>query len=403
MSITKSIQTGPTPTILLGRVDGDLNIQGWSQQQISVRIGDADDLQISSADDAVEIVCNDDCTLRVPEGATLGLHGVKGDTRIINLRGELAIERVDGDLQLRGIGQAAVGQVNGDLSVRDVRHDLTVNNISGDASISLVGGDVTLGNVTDDLSLASVTGSLEARVGDDASLRLNPAPGKRYAVTAGGDLNCRIPANASAEVSLSCGGDMAVRKFATIVDGSQAQNFTLGAGEAQLALVTVGDLALIGQNEDWQADGNAGTEIAVEVAVQTAQLAEQVTSQIETQMTSLTRQLDDKFSSLDGEEIGIQVQEKVQKALALAEQKLSAALQKVETRAKQANQEAAASASRRRTYSNTWQYPPAKSAKSTKPKADGPSEEERLTILRMVSEGKISVEQAEQLLAALNK
>ena len=297
MAATKNIQTGSTPTILLGRVDGDLNIQGWSQPEISVRIGSLDDLQISESDDAIEIVCNDDCTLRVPEGATLGLHGVKGDARMINLRGELAIERVDGDLQLRSIGQAVVGQVNGDLSVRDVRHDLTVNNINGDASISLVGGDATIGNVADDLTLTSVAGNLEARVGDDASLRLNLTPGRRYAVTAGGDLNCRIPANASAEVSLSCGGDLAVRKFAIIVDGSQAQNFMLGAGEAQLALVTVGDLALIGQDEDWQADGNAGAEIAVEVAVQAAQLAEQVTSQIETQMTSMARQLDDKFSS----------------------------------------------------------------------------------------------------------
>ena len=104
---------------------------------------------------------------------------------------------------------------------------------------------------------------------------------------------------------------------------------------------------------------------------------------------------------LDGEEISIQVQEKVQRAMSLAEQKIAEALQKAESHVNQANQQMAANASRRRTYSRTWQYPPANSAKRAKP--SGASEEERLTILRMVSEGKISVEQAEQLLATLKK
>ena len=85
----------------------------------------------------------------------------------------------------------------------------------------------------------------------------------------------------------------------------------------------------------------------------------------------------------------------------LAERKVAEALQKAESHVNQANQQMAANVSRRRTYSRTWQYPPANSAKRAKPKTGGASEEERLTILRMVSEGKISVEQAEQLLAAL--
>jgi hypothetical protein len=51
-----------------------------------------------------------------------------------------------------------------------------------------------------------------------------------------------------------------------------------------------------------------------------------------------------------------------------------------------------------------WSFTmPPTAPRPPKPQAPPVSEEERLMILRMVSEGKISVEQAEQLLAALSR
>jgi hypothetical protein len=49
-----------------------------------------------------------------------------------------------------------------------------------------------------------------------------------------------------------------------------------------------------------------------------------------------------------------------------------------------------------------WQSPPQPPVPPAPPKRNPVSDEERMLILRMVEQGKISVEQAEKLLAALN-
>jgi hypothetical protein len=75
-----------------------------------------------------------------------------------------------------------------------------------------------------------------------------------------------------------------------------------------------------------------------------------------------------------------------------AEEKLAEAMRKMEQRTQE-------SEGRRR--KGGWTPPPPPPA-APKPKRSPATEEERMLILRMVEQGKLSVEQAEKLLAALN-
>ncbi len=80
-----------------------------------------------------------------------------------------------------------------------------------------------------------------------------------------------------------------------------------------------------------------------------------------------------------------------------AEEKLAEAMRKFEVRASERGPEVDR---RRKGYG--WQAPPPPPVPPVPPRRNPVSDEERMMILRMVEQGKISVEQAEKLLAAMN-
>lgn len=102
----------------------------------------------------------------------------------------------------------------------------------------------------------------------------------------------------------------------------------------------------------------------------------------------------------DNEEMANKIQERVGMALRRAEEKLAEAMRKMEVRADGDR--------RRKGYGWQTPVPPTPFTAPTPPTPPAPpkrpqaSDEERMIILRMVEEGKISVEQAEKLLSALN-
>jgi hypothetical protein len=155
-------------------------------------------------------------------------------------------------------------------------------------------------------------------------------------------------------------------------------------------------------------DGVLATEISEEMSQRANELSQQITSQVETQMGALTRDLEEKFARMGtGEEMSQRIQERVTGALRRAEEKLAEAMRKMEVRTQESDRRMADAESRRR-KGYAWQTPPPVPAappvppSPPSPKRPQATDEERMIILRMVEQGKISVEQAEKLLASLN-
>jgi hypothetical protein len=94
----------------------------------------------------------------------------------------------------------------------------------------------------------------------------------------------------------------------------------------------------------------------------------------------------------ENEEFSSRIQDKVAAAMRRAEEKMAEAMRKLEVRTQEGDSR------RRKGYG--WQAPPAPPppAAPRKPQA---TDEERMMILRMVEQGKLSVDQAEKLLAAI--
>ncbi|MFU8773888.1 MAG: SHOCT-like domain-containing protein, partial [Anaerolineales bacterium] len=250
------------------------------------------------------------------------------------------------------------------------------------------------------------------------ALRLDPSPGKSYRFNADGNILCRLPSDASAEIRIIRAAKISVR-IPEVETSSPIQapyNLTLGDGDGEMEFSAGGDVFLISQPSDWALE-DFEVDIGEDFESMAETIGEQVSQQVEAHMEMLEQQIEAQMGNLSkvlstsglsaekaeriaqhakqaSERAGIRAQEKMRRAQEKLERKLEAARRRAEMKARAA--ERAARDRRRRPESYQWSQPP-----RTKPTTEPVSEEERMMILQMLEQGKISIEEAEQLLTAL--
>lgn len=405
MGATQLIQSGATPTIRLSNIEGNLTLSGWDRPEIQARVrGDSDTLMIGQQDGAVTIDCEDDLWLQAPVQATIMIGRVAGNAALSLILSGLTIDAIEGNAVINSVNAVTASQIEGNFTARLIAGDLRIDAIEGNAQIAKVGGDIRLDRVEGNLVLDATGGSIEATAEGNIKVQATLASGQQCTIRAEGGITCEVPRDASGVFALKAEGHIRVRDLGeerSVRNG--VLNFERAPTHARLTLEAEGNILLRGaQPRDFDATEFAGT-LEEEMALRSVEITQEITAQIEAQVNELSRQLDDKLSRIGtSEELATSIQDKVQSAMRRAEEKLAEALRKVEQRTQEAES--------RRRKSPGWVAPPVPPMPPATPKAPAPpkpkrapaTDEERMLILRMVEQGKLSVEQAEKLLLALN-
>jgi hypothetical protein len=419
------IDTSQAPEILISEVLGDLQIKGWEAPQIAIQ-ADPQDLEIQEQEDTVRLSCRGDCDIRLPYGATIQLDSAKGDVQIKLLEEALKIGTVFGSLALRQVAGIQIDLVHGDFSVRKASGDLKLGQVLGDAEVREVEGDCELAQVLGDAEVQDVEGNLTLAANGDARLRLDVMMGSTYNIQALGDVVCSLPQEADLKASLTSRGKSIKVRLPGNSDNYRQEKveFVLGGGEIALTISAGGDIALLGEDTGWGGATPPPPDYS-------QQIARQVEAQIGSQMEEITRRMDEQMSHLSdtlgrvgmspdetqriieqamlvSERETSRAQEKMRRAQEKLERKLEATQRRAEQKAQSAERNSWTRA--RHTWghgshtlkvdlssSPTASAPPAPPAPDTEPV----SEEERLMILRMLEQKKISMEEADRLLSAL--
>jgi hypothetical protein len=198
--------------VRLGRVNGDVSFEQVSGSGSSHHI--AGDFELSQCNGAFEF------------------KGVAGDVEINTLDGNIEIDSAAGDLSARAVsGVLGAQNVGGDLNV-DGAGSFVSRNIGGDAVLRDIRDDISIGQVGGDFSSggALLLGNLALNVGGDAVFALAPKAGDTVVINAGGDVRCNIGPNASAEVSIMSSEG---RQMLHVGDGAASVRITAG-GEVSL-------------------------------------------------------------------------------------------------------------------------------------------------------------------------
>jgi len=454
----KTLATTENPRVIVEKVGNDLQVKGWDRAELLVKSSSDNDIVLEEREDYVVVSCPSDCVLYVPQKANVDVKQVGSDARFRSIDGNVVIGKIGTDLSIRDIGSAQIEIVGSDFSARRVRDELSVKMIGssalvqdagdthlervgnqliakrvrGDLKVTQVGssviardieGQVSFENIGGNLHLRDVNGGIHAILGGAATIDFSPVSWQTYLIQAAGNIRCQIPDDANAEFDISCGANSIRINTSeikeTIKDDSHI--LTMGDGGAHVKLIAGGSVNIISQRTGLEDAESFEFDFGGEFGSLADEIAEQTTHHIEAQMELLEEQLNTQLSGLSAslsssgmsEERMRELQERLelakeraasraatasQRAQEKMERKIAAVQRKAERKARAS---AVREARKQRQRSNYVRpdigiKPPVRSEHK-----EPVSEEERMMILQMLQDQKISVDQAETLLSAL--
>lgn len=232
--------TGHNDTLLL--IEGDTMLEPWLQQ-------DGDTFTISGY--------AEDLKIRVPHRASVDLRNIGGDVEVravadanVHAVARLEANGIGGDLHVAQVPQIEVGTVGGDVTIVGDSENVSIGQVGGDLEmgratslhVRAVGGDAqinevaqlhTLGPIGGDLRLvwsgrAGETHNLQSSVGGDMTLYLGDANDLTIVAMVGGDVRGQ--------------GD-----GWNIKHGSGRHQLVFGSGSTRWTLMIGGDLHIKGR------------------------------------------------------------------------------------------------------------------------------------------------------------
>ncbi|HEX3050546.1 MAG TPA: hypothetical protein VHP83_07830 [Aggregatilineaceae bacterium] len=369
--------------VIVQQVGGDLRLRGRGGGDL-VAEGDALRVERIGNGQPYLVRCGGDCRLTVPTEVTVVVQQVGGDAKITDIGGDLEVGAVGGDLTLRGIHAAQVKTVGGDLRVKWAEGNVTVEAVGADATVREVAGAVWIAAVGSDLYLRNIEGGcVVERVGSDLVLNVEFKPGLDYRFNASKDILCRIQPGMNVRFELPLDSKVALDIDAQMAETEENghQVVTFGDGSAVVHVEDCVELRLVGEEDGYVFD-----------------LGIQIEEQVEARLSNLEERLSQQLDGLD-EKIQARAQQFASQAERWAENAQKQAEHATERFRRSMDRQKEKRKRGPRDFSGWEARPP---APPTKPH-DPVTEEERLMILRMVQEKKISIEEAERLLAALER
>jgi DUF4097 and DUF4098 domain-containing protein YvlB len=236
--------SGATGSVRLAEVTGDLRAGVLGSLTVSGPIhGDA---IITSVAGAVRLAAVS-ADLQASEIGSLELSGdIAGSAKIGDVRESAVLHDVSGDLIIRGAQSFTARSIHGDLRVSDVAGDLAVGEVSGDARIKSIGGNCALTRAAGDAQLSSIGGLLSGfSAGGDLQVQGPLAGEGAFEFSAGGDLVLKLPADTSAQFECMAGGDVVNR-----ISGEKSHSFhgvwkgSIGTGGPLVKCHAGGDIRL---------------------------------------------------------------------------------------------------------------------------------------------------------------
>ncbi|MFQ5813072.1 MAG: hypothetical protein ACE5I2_07775 [Anaerolineae bacterium] len=391
----KRITTSESPRVEVTACQGDLVVATWDNAEVLIEVESEEVLTVEEREGAVALVANRDCSLTVPVAASLVVIQAQGDLSVQGARGTVEATTVRGDAEVRQVnGPVEFGMVGGDLAAEEINGPLSARSVAGDAYLRQLNGMLYLSDVGADLvGRAWTAGADVAQVGGDVSLKTVFAGPFTYDIQARGNVVVKaLPgSNATFTLQAAQGQIRAKGVIGEMTEEGQWQAM-IADGEAQVTLTsTHGNVLLkaVGEgDENQERDAFAFAADFGKIGAEAGVAAQELAGHIQQRVA-------EKLAKIDFEAIA---RREAEKARRQAEREAARAQRKAEKASRKA-EKARRKAQKKVMWHLEWDT--GRGSRRTAGRSQATSDEERLAVLKMLAEGKISTQEAETLLQAL--
>lgn len=371
--LEQRIEASAAPDVKVETCTGNLRVKSGEEGEIRLLRREGDEAaSVDREGERLVITIPSDATLVCPPRTRLAIERALKNLTVERMVGPMTIGTVHGNTRLEDVGAVTVRAVSGNLTARGVSGDLAADDVKGNARLHGVSGRLALQRVAGNLTTEGAQGGVEVeRVWGNVSLGPGLMPGSPYRVKASGNLTLVLPSEPNTRLSLRAAG-----RVRSDVPGLSLEQVdgeveaTLGDGEAAVEADVDGNVVVRSAGETEPFATGAGL----------AELGAQIEWQVNEAMADLAARLESRLGSVEPD----RVRRRVEKATEQARRKAEQAAERARMRAEKAERR--------------WQR-----ASGQRPRLaeTSVSDEERLRVLRMVEEGRLTPDQASDLLSAL--
>jgi hypothetical protein len=368
----KRIPLAEQNRVFLHTLHGDFTLTTWDEQDVLIESPGA--INALSQDGTLAISCARQCNLTLPVGHEFSFDVIHGNAKVIDYTSALTGKRIEGNLHLQESGSVKLNSVEGNLKAHCVVGDIEIGAVGGDAKLESFNGRL-VAVVGGNLEADAIIGAISATVGGDAKLLYHSVAQGQHAVQAGGNVVCQAPENADITFNLQYGGSLkADLPFLQQNAGRNMSRVVLGNGAQTINLITGGSIELLTSKSRPEA-AHQSESGPVNVTIPSS-------DSINRMLESLAQQISNAVGNIAAnEELSAKIHDKVERAVSRMENGLNSAI---------ASMDKVPSASKSARTANSSKH------------SESVGDEERAAVLRMMEQGKISPEQAEQLLSAMD-
>jgi DUF4097 and DUF4098 domain-containing protein YvlB len=401
-----------TAPIVVQYVGGNLEIDQTSSTQIDKIGGDAVCNSLSGPL-SIRQVGGD---AKLTDLAACQIDKISGDCQVENVHGDLTIQKTGGDFTCKnGQGNLAASSISGDFVIGSIQGNIVVTHIGGDCEASDFQGGITIATTSGDVTASHIEGSLKVdRVGGDADLQDISAVTR---IKAGGDIKAGLASGSCMDCNLQAGGDVSVHLIpnaqANLQVTSNGQNIVIEVGDQHLRLnqrtyqMSMGSV-LPEQTKATDLVFTAGGDVSI--SDKAGQGDGATGNPGENRFDPFKGHFGPDFTGInfnpfDAEKFAANIHQtvsrQVEQASRMVEQRVRDAMKQVEN--VQAPDFSQFGRPPFAPGNPTPPIPPTPVAPVINPEKVGVTDEERLLILEMVRDQKISIDEAEKLLEAIEK
>jgi hypothetical protein len=385
-------------------IAGSLHLSGWNREEIRIKEID-EKLKYNQKKTILEISSIEDVLITIPHTLEVVIKSVSGDATIKGLRGGLEIKSISGDVIVSDVSSLSAETIAGDLIASRIQGDFQVKSIGGDSLIDNAQGQVELKTVGGDVQLDTIAGGIDIQAGGDASASFHPVPWQAYQLIASGDLSLSIPADTNADLSIES-GEKDIRIFPGKLDLTHKEEkleHTLGEGGPAIFLQAGGQVFIIddeftaftGMKMNLENLGSFAVGFSTDTAEQIRDSLDHLEEDLTESFSSLADSLKDfGLSDEKLKDLGTKIEESSRRAAERAEIAAIKAQAKVEKKIAMARRKAQKAQQKMKEFDLD-------SFLETRTENKVVSESERKLILEMLQDKKISPEEADELLQAL--
>jgi hypothetical protein len=373
-------------TTVIVKVSGDLFLQGIEQAEVRFHGGE-DRIRVNQSNDNLYIETHASMDLMVPQKANVIIEKVGGSAFVQDIEGSLVVQKIGGDLAMQRLSTVRIEKVGGGCMIEGVGEALMVHKVGGDLTLRQAAGSVEIGTVGGEADLQLIGGAVEARAGGDLKLYITEDLSDPISLRAGGKAELFLPSNLNASFTLNSSAENIdlrlnnqISKVVEEIDAGRYE-FTLGEGGPDVVVRTGGDIYISDESRE----------------------PESITGELERRESAWKEAREGRGHPSWSGGFGFDrtsawadmISRRAQEAARRAEQRAQTAMRRTEDQIRNAAEREMRRAERRSGF--VVPHPP------EPPRSPGKSvtEQERMMVLQMLQDNKITVEQAERLLAAL--